>query len=479
MKILHHPRRAALRGNILIVTLVVTGLAGLALIAYLGLVSQQTKVTARSQTYQSCMTVAEAGIEDALAHLNKNGIGATKDLTEGEWKKDKDMFTVTRDFGDGYYKVTIKPGARPIITSTGYLPAPLTYAVATTGNGGGKGGGKEDTIYLSRTIKVQCRAIGRFTKAILARSKVELNGKNVKVDSFHSYDTNSSIMTTNGYGLYDSNKFNANGDVAVIDGFSDTLEIKSASVWGKVATGPLGNLKTNNTIAVGDKAWHAAGTKGVQDGWATDDANFEIPSVTPPFTTGATPSGGWIGTNYYNYILTGGINWALNGDLEGKVYVAGNAKFYVKKDIKFKDDMSSDDGIEFAPGARLELYAGGKEAKFSGSKIKKKAIPSDKLAFNEQGNATNFMFYGTDKMEKVDLSKCDEFTGIVYAPNAEIKLKAGSIKYYRCNVMGALIGKTVTLEKNATFHYDENIANLEAEAYVIESWSEVASSAAL
>ena len=217
----------------------------------------------------------------------------------------------------------------------------------------------------------------------------------------------------------------------------------------------------------------------MQDGWATDDANFEIPSVTPPFTTGTTPIGGWIGTNYYKYILTGGVKWVLNGDLEGRVYVAGNAQFYVKKDIKFKDDMASDDGIEFAPGARLELYAGGKEAKFSGGKNKKKAIPSDKLAFNEEGNATNFMFYGTDKMEMVNLSKCDDFTGIVYAPNAEIKLKAGSIKYYRCNVMGALIGKKVTLEKNATFHYDENIANLEAEAFVVESWSEVANSTAL
>ena len=482
MKILTHPPRAALRGNILIVTLVVTGLAGLALIAYLGLVSQQTKVTARSQTYQSAMSVAEAGIEDALAHLNKNGIGSTKDLAAGEWKKSGTLFTVTRDFGDGYYKVSIAPGARPIITATGYLPAPLAYAVATTGNGNGNGNakanGKTDTIYLSRTLKVQCRAVGRFSKAIVARSEVQLNGKNIKIDSFDSYNTNSSIMTTNGYGTYNSNKFNANGDVAVMDGFRDTLEIKNAQIWGKVATGPDGNLKTNKSVSVGDKAWHAAGNKGVQDGWATDDANFDMPSITPPFTTGTMPSGGTIDGTYYDYILTSG-KWAINGNLQGKVHVSGNAQLYVKNDIKFKDGATDDDGIEFAPGATLALYGNGKEAKFVGKKDKKKAVPSERVAFNEGGNATNFMFYGTDRMELIELAKCDEFVGIIYAPKAEIKLKAGSPKYYRCNVTGALLGFKVKLEKNVTFHYDENIANLEAEAFVVESWSEVANSTAL
>ena len=463
------PPRSALRGNILLVTLIVTGLAGLALVSYLTLVSQQTKVTARSQSYQACLAVAEAGMEDALGHLNKNGLGNSS-LAAGEWRKDKTIYTVTRDFGNGYYKVSIAPGARPIITSTGYVPAPLAYA--TDNNG------KSKEIYLSRTIKVQCRAVGRFSKAIVARSSIELNGKYVRVDSFNSYDTNLSTLTTNGFGLYNTNLLADHGDVAVVDGMQDTLSVSDAKVWGKVSTGPNGNLKTNRNVSVGDSAWHLAGTKGVQDGWSTDDANFSMPSVTPPFTTGTAPSGGFIGTNYYDYILTSG-NWAINGNLQGKVYVAGNATFYVKNDIKFNDAVNADDGIEFGPGATLSLYCNGKNATFAGSKVKKKAVASAKLAFNEDGNATNFIFYGTDRLTMVNLSKCDEFTGIVYAPNAEIKLKAGSIKYYHCNVIGSLQGRKVTLEKNASLHYDENIANLESESYVVESWSEVSASAAL
>ena len=473
MKITPSPRLALSGGNILIVTLVVTGMAGLALVSYLTLVSQQTKVTARSQSYQSCMTVAEAGVEDALAHLNKNGV-VKPDLSAGEWRKlgSTGIYTVTRNFGDGYYKTSIQMGARPIITSTGYVPAPLAYVVDAQGKG------KSDIVYLSRTLKVQCRTVGRFTKAIVARSEVQLNGKRVTVNSFDSYNTNFSTMGTNGFGTYNSNKFSANGDVAVIDGFKDTLEIKDAKIWGKVATGPDGNLKTNKSISVGDKAWHDAGTKGVQDGWSTDDANFSMPSVTPPFTTGLTPVGGFIGTNYYDYILTSG-KWVKNGNLQGKVYVVGNAQFYVKNDIKFKDGATDDDGIEFAPGATLSLYCAGKEATFTGTKDKKKAIPSDRMGFNEGGNATNFLFYATDNLTTVNLSKCDEFTGIVYAPNAAITLKAGNPKYYHGEVIGALLGFKVKLEKNASLHYDENIANLESEGYVIENWTEVAASEAL
>ena len=102
------PPRSALRGNVLLVTLIVTGLAGLALVSYLTLVSQQTKVTARSQSYQACLAVAEAGMEDALGHLNKNGLG-NPNLAAGEWRKDKTIYTVTRDFGNGYYKVMVGP----------------------------------------------------------------------------------------------------------------------------------------------------------------------------------------------------------------------------------------------------------------------------------------------------------------------------------------------------------------------------------
>jgi hypothetical protein len=467
--------RAALRGNMLVITLVVIGLVGLAIVSYLTLVSHQTKVTARGQTWNSCLAVAEAGVEDALAHLNKNGVGKPK-LDAGEWSRKRDpatgvdVYTVQRSFNDGYYVVSIRPGVRPVITSTGFLPAPLAYATARDG--------KTTPVYLSRTITVNCRTVGRYTKAIVAKNKINLNGKYVKVDSFNSYDTNLSAWTTNGWGVYDTNKISDHGDIAVIDGLSDTLNLGNAQVWGKVSTGPDGNLKTNKNVVVGDVAFHQSGVKGVQDGWSSEDANFDMPSVTPPFTSGFTPAGGWVGTNYYDYILNNG-DYVLNQKLQGLVLVTGNARLLARQDIVFKDGSNDDDGIEFAPGARLELYCDSKNAKLTGKKDKKNKPLSDRTAFNSGGNATNFMFFGTDKLDVLNLSKSDEFCGIIYAPNTKITLKAGSVKYYRCHVNGSIIGYDVTLEKNANVHYDENIANLDADSYVVESWAESGSAGEL
>ena len=68
----------------------------------------------------------------------------------------------------------------------------------------------------------------------------------------------------------------------------------------------------------------------------------------------------------------------------------------------------------------------------------------------------------------------DEFTGIIYAPNALVTLKAGSPKYYRCHVFGSISGYQVKLEKNAQVHYDENIASTDnSKNYIIESWKEL------
>ena len=87
---------------------------------------------------------------------------------------------------------------------------------------------------------------------------------------------------------------------------------------------------------------------------------------------------------------------------------------------------------------------------------------------------TDLYVFGTDKCEKIELHNMDSFTGVIYAPNAEVKLKAGSPKYYHCHVFGAISGLKVTLEKNVDFHYDENVGETPGfRLYVIKSWREL------
>src|SRR6266516_3814502 len=63
---------ARLQGNTLAATLCATVIVGLALICYLRLATNQNQLIVRSQVWNNCMPVVEAGIEEALAHLSAN-----------------------------------------------------------------------------------------------------------------------------------------------------------------------------------------------------------------------------------------------------------------------------------------------------------------------------------------------------------------------------------------------------------------------
>ena len=473
-----HPRRS--QGHVLMVALVIAALMGVVLFSYLSMVGGQATMTARSQAWNQCIAVAEAGVEEALAHLNKNGINTlgqielTIDLGIQGWVLTNGVYYKRGALdADCYYEVTIRPGARPLITSTGYVPAPIGAAAAPGPVFAAKvhAPWASGRTFITRTIEAKVRAIGKFTKGVLARSKVDLNGKYVKVDSYHSYDPSGSTFNgTNGWGIYDPLKRREHGDVAVMDGFKDDLQVKDAKVWGKVSTGPDGDLKTSKNATVGSLAWHAAGNAGVQPGWATTDANFDMPDLEMPYKNGISPIGGWVGTNYYDYILGDG-DYEIS-KLKGVVLVTGHARLLVKNKIEFKDGSTDSDGIVFDPNGYLEIWMEGKEAKLVGKKVKK-SKPTERLGFNEDGKATNFFYFGGPKNEKLEMAKMDEFTGIVYAPNAKVIIKGGNPKYYKAHFYGAVMGYEVKLEKNANFHYDENIGSLPADSFVVESWREI------
>ena len=457
------------------VTLIITGLLGIVLASYLTMVSSQQTMTARSQSWNTCISLAEAGVEEALTHLNINGTTNIHLASQG-WVYTNSVYFMTRELDFGYYDVSIAYGLNPVITSTGYAPAPNT--VASSGSSVGAflaKAGDKGTLglrYIARTVQVVCQNQGSLNKAIVARDKVVLNGKNVDVDSFDSSNPSSSTPTNgSAWGVYDAAKRRDNGDVAVIEGLSDTLTISSAKVYGRVSTGPAGDIKLNKNATVGSLAWHTAGNTGVQPGYSSSDASFSMPPVVKPYNSAVTPSGGFVGTNYYDTILAAG-DWKIS-QFKGKVYVSGDARLLVTAKVEFKDGASDDDGIEFGPGGRLQLYVDCQDATIVGKKTKKKAV-SLQTSFNEDGNATNFVYYGTDKNTTLQLSKMDEYVGVIYAPNANVTLKAGSPKYYHCNVYGSISGYRITLEKNAHFHYDEALVATDSlRKYIISSWKEL------
>src|SRR5437763_7202559 len=98
-------KSTSLRGSALMIALIVTGLVGFVLAAYLGLLGAQNHTTMRSQAWNSSIPVIEAGCEDALAHMSVHG--KTNLLCDG-WTFTNNLYAMSRWIEDDrFYTVTI------------------------------------------------------------------------------------------------------------------------------------------------------------------------------------------------------------------------------------------------------------------------------------------------------------------------------------------------------------------------------------
>ena len=111
-------RKSKQTGSVLLVTLVITAILGTALASYMKLVQYQNSAVVRSQFWNSAIPVSEAGIEEAIAHLNN--VGNDSRLTNG-WVKSDGQFYMKRELADGRYEVWINTNWQPTIKSTGYV----------------------------------------------------------------------------------------------------------------------------------------------------------------------------------------------------------------------------------------------------------------------------------------------------------------------------------------------------------------------
>ena len=113
--------------------LIITGLVGFTLAAYLTLLRSQNTSTMRSQAWNSTVPVVEAGVEDALTHLNNHG---TTNLNCDGWTQSGTIYYKQWAVGGNMYFVTISnfiAGATnnfPVVESRGYVDLPIMAEAA-------------------------------------------------------------------------------------------------------------------------------------------------------------------------------------------------------------------------------------------------------------------------------------------------------------------------------------------------------------
>src|SRR4030095_7908588 len=130
------------RGAFTYMTVVITMIrVGLMLAAYLKMVSVQNQLSMRSQITNRTVPILEAGIEEAMAHLNQNGAPDAAgsfnlaNLAVDGWSGNSVLgWTKSGRIGNDYYFVQISSWAGsntafPFINSTGYVQQSDAFAL--------------------------------------------------------------------------------------------------------------------------------------------------------------------------------------------------------------------------------------------------------------------------------------------------------------------------------------------------------------
>src|ERR1051325_4381260 len=163
-----------------VVTMIVVGLM---LAAYLKLVAVQNQMTMRSQTWNRSVPVIEAGIEEAMAHLNKNGApdaAGSFNLSnlgvDGWTGSSASGWTKNGAINNEYYVVQISPWSGgsasnfPFITSTGYVQQVPAFALNRVAGPFLAASILDDLVnqgkYARRVVQCTTTNVPTFTKAL-------------------------------------------------------------------------------------------------------------------------------------------------------------------------------------------------------------------------------------------------------------------------------------------------------------------------
>jgi len=416
----------------LVVTMVLCGILVLLMGSYVGVVETQSLAVARSQSWNYAIVAAEAGVEEAMAHIN-SGVG-TNNLATNSWASvGTGLYSKTNTLGSSYSVVTIEvapavTNAYPVIISKSYVPTPIRTAT------------------VSRTVQVNTKA--RITPPVpgglVAMQSINFSGSGIATDSFDSSNTNYSTG-----GLYDSTKALDNGDVSILNTNSGSFVIQNATIKGTVNAPPGGTMGNTVTIgsggSVGDSNWVTNGYTGVEPGHFTNNATYAAADVTLPAlswtpTKKLKNSLNVPGVGMFIYYFDNSTPWEIS-DISGSVYIdQTNVVLWVTNSLT----IGSGSEIYIAPGASLTMYVSAAAANISGQGV-----------VNSTGLAQDFTYYGLPSNTSITFGANAAFVGGIYAPEASFSLGGGGSSTY--DFIGKALVQSIKMNGHYHFHFDQGL----------------------
>src|SRR3954463_13094446 len=109
--------------GILVTAIIFCMLVSIMLVAYLSMIKSQHKFAYRSQTWNDCVATCEAGVEEAMAHINYSG--TTSNFAINGWTLSGGAYRKQRDINGGFVRMAIDTAIPPTIVVTGFLRGPV------------------------------------------------------------------------------------------------------------------------------------------------------------------------------------------------------------------------------------------------------------------------------------------------------------------------------------------------------------------
>jgi hypothetical protein len=431
--------------SVLMVTMVLCAVIGIALALMLLWARQHNELMKRSLAWNKGIPVAEAGIEEALAHL-KVAAPPIQVVAQNGWSSKNGLAVKGRNLGNdatNYVTIDFSVVNAPIITSYAYVKAPLRTAE-----------------YISRTVRVTATRAPKYPVALGVKNGVVLNGNTIVIDSFDSRSTNYSDAAGHYVGNTILSKRKDGGDVFSNNGdFNDG----NAKIYGRVSLGTSGVLKVGPNGAIGSLPFvdNSANWGKVQDGWFDRGAQVDFPPVeipSGPFfglaNTGITTNG-----TTYGYWIVGSTDPKQPrkfpvAKLDNGAYVTGYAALVVNDSLS----VSGSKKITLAPGAKLDIYCKASSASISGDGI------------DNPGTAANFRYFGLPGNNSLTMSGGAHIIAVIYAPDTDVTLGGGGNEI---NFQGAAMAKTFRINGGMNLHYDEALRANDDVGFLVTSWSEI------
>jgi hypothetical protein len=443
-------------GSVLVTTIIVMAVLTVMISGYLFLLQGENNFVSRDQKWNGALALAEGGVEEAMAHINSQGVTSLPPPYGADgWSASGTSYHLpggaprTSLYGGSYNLVVLGGNSSATISSTGMINTAVSGAA------------------ISRTVQVIATRTSAFQVAIAALQGVTMNGGGsgkLVVDSYDSSDTNKFPG-----GLYLKKNRQNHGDVATLQPSGTWFSLGNANIMGKLHSGPGGTVQQAEAGlgpngSVGEVSFVTGGFTGIENpktDWFADDMNMLFPDVKPPYSSGASVS--VPAANKTNTLSSGQYYYSGKFSIPNKATLEVAPYSFVVLYVTGGFDMGSQSKINVPLGSQLIIYVGGTSGAPTSSSF---------TTINNGGNANSFQYFGLPNNTSLTWGGNDSYIGTVYAPEAAFTLNGGGST--DTDYQGACIVKSVTMNGHFSVHYDENLArSTNATIFVPTSWAEL------